>query len=91
MVPNKRIKEECPLNPVEHVRMELNEEEESSADRLDYSHPDPDPYEDKFHLPDEGGPYIHEAQDENLSGAPVSIFYLQLHVILLNRFPEKFC
>ena len=89
MVPNKRIKEECPLNPVEHVSMELNEEEESSADRLDYSHPDP--YEDKFHLPDEGGPYIHEAQDENLSGAPVSIFYLQLHVILLNGFPEKFC
>jgi hypothetical protein len=67
----KRIKEERPLIPEEHVSMELNEGNLSQdEDPAGYPEDDPDDIEDDYQLPE--GPYLHDSQPEPQLGGPVS-------------------
>ena len=66
----KRIKEERPLIPEEHVSMELNEGNLGRDDPAGYPDDDPEDLEDEYQLPE--GPYLHDNQPEPQPGGPVS-------------------
>ena len=70
----KRIKEECPLIPEENVSMELNPT--SASDPGAFPNDDHDELDDEYHIPEGGGPYIHEPHHENQSGGPVSTSFM---------------